>query len=78
MSEEFESKSSIMGFGNDEVNCAKFLGREIRLHDYGISCRGDHKHSEVLLDEWAMTDLKAVVSPGCTEEKEEASDVEVS
>ena len=35
------------------------------------------KHSEILLDEWGMVDCKLVVSPGCTEQKEGISDVDV-
>ena len=65
LAEELELKTVISGFGSDEIQKAKFLGGEIRLHVYGVSYKGDSKHTVILLDEGGMNCCKVVVSPGC-------------
>lgn len=35
--EEFEFKSEILGYGKDEVQMVKLLGRETRLNEWGLS-----------------------------------------
>ena len=70
LKEEFTLESSVLGFGRDDDRRGKFLGREITLHDWGVSFEGDAKHVNVLLDEWDMKNCKSVSSPGSGDEKE--------
>lgn len=40
----------------------------------GFRTKGDKNHVEIVLEEWGMTGLKSVVSPGCVNEKEEIAE----
>ena len=47
---EFECNGSVLGPDNDEVQEIRFLGRIIRLTDYGLEWEGDPKHANRVLE----------------------------
>ena len=52
LTEQFELKSSILGYSNGDLRSGGFLGRSIQLMDYGVEYKGDSKHTKTLLNEW--------------------------
>ena len=69
LEKDFELKSEVLGFGKEEMNEVKFLGRVIKCHEYGISYQADPKHVKILVDEWGLKDARSVGTPGNVEDK---------
>jgi len=72
VSKEFEITSEVIGIKEGEVRESKFLGRTIRWTEKGYEYEGNQKHSKILLDEWDMSDARALSSPGAAAEKPNA------
>ena len=67
--QQFELKGEILGVLPDESREINFLGRSLKITNEGIEMESDKKHVKMLLDEWDMSESRAVCSPGAADEK---------
>ena len=63
MSEKYELKVQVAGWGRDDAKELEFLGRVIRTTPTGIELEGDDKHVGMLEQEWEMQHCNPVATP---------------
>ena len=63
LTQKYELKVQVAGWGREDHKELSFLGRVIRLTPSGIELEGDDKHVGLLEEEWGMSHCNPVATP---------------
>ena len=63
LTQKYELKGQVAGWGHGDDRELQFLGRVIRVTQTGIELEGDDKHVELMEKEWDMTHCNPVATP---------------
>ena len=63
LTQKYELKVQVAGWGHGDDRELQFLGRVIRLTQTGIELEGDDKHVELMEKEWDMAHCSPVATP---------------